>query len=73
MQQQQQPQVDIFAGAPPCPPQPDLTLCAERERAYSESLFRMRCALDSLGVAEAKYAALRSLGSSSGGPKILSP
>jgi hypothetical protein len=50
---------DLLAGAPPCPPQPDLTQCAERERAYSESLFVLRCALDSLGAAEARMAAVR--------------
>ena len=70
MQQAQQEQalLDPMAGAPPCPPQPDLTLCAERERAYSESLFRLRCALDGLGAAEARLAALsaaQGLGSSS--------
>ncbi len=50
--------MDVFAGAPPCPPLPDHKAMAEREAAYSESLFRLRCALDKLGVAEAKFVAL---------------
>jgi hypothetical protein len=50
--------VDVFAGAPPCPPLPDHKAFAEREAAYSESLFKLRCALDKLGVVEAKFKAL---------------
>ena len=55
--------LDILAGAPPCQPQPNLDQCAAREREYSESLFKLRCALDSLRVMEAHYNAVRGTGS----------